>query len=45
MSKLDAESIVEAKLVFKIICGSYGVRLLHYHSDNGLFGAKKFKEA
>ena len=43
--KLDAEDKVEAKLEFEIICDSYGVIVLHYHADNGLFATKTFKES
>jgi hypothetical protein len=43
MTKIDAESTVEAKLAFKRTSSSYGVTISHYHSDNGLFDTKAFK--
>ena len=45
MPKLHAEAIVEAKLEFERICDSYGVKALHYHTYNGLFGTKDLKES
>ena len=45
MTKLDAESTVNAKLAFERVCDSYGVKVQHYHADNGLFDTKKFKTA
>jgi hypothetical protein len=43
MIKMDAESTVEAKLAFKCLSSSHGVSILHYHSDDGLFDTKAFK--
>ena len=45
ISKIDTEATVKVKLVFGIICYSYGVRVLYYHADNGLFDTKRFKES
>ena len=45
MYKLDIESIVEANLVIERIFDLYGIRVLHYHSDNGLFDIKNFMES
>ena len=45
MSKIDAEAMVEANLALKRTFCSYGVKDLHYHAYNGLFGPKEFKEA
>ena len=45
MTKMDAESTIEAKLAFERTLGSHGVKALHYHADNGLFDTKLFKEA
>jgi hypothetical protein len=39
------ETTVEAKLAFKRVAASHGVRIKHYHSDNGLFDTKSFKAA
>ena len=44
MSRIDAESTVEANMEFEIIFDSYGVRVPHYHSDNGMFDTNSFKE-
>jgi hypothetical protein len=45
MTKMDAESTVEAKLAFERTSASYGVTIRHYHSDNGLFDTKAFKNS
>ena len=45
ISKIDVEAIAEANLVFERIFDSYGVRVLLYHEDNGIFDTNKFKEA
>lgn len=44
MTKMDAESTVEAKLEFERHARSFGVTIRHYHADNGLFDTKLFKE-
>src|SRR5210317_1982714 len=45
MTKVDAEHTVEAKRAFEQIAESHGVFVKHYHSDNGLFDTKLFKNA
>jgi hypothetical protein len=45
MTKMDAESTVEAKLAFERTSSSYRVTISHYHSDNGLFDTKAFKNS
>ena len=32
-------------MLFERICDSYGVRVHHYHTDNGMFDTNKFKKA
>jgi hypothetical protein len=41
----NAEETVQAKKSFEILAATYGVRILHYHADNGRFAENKFKEA
>jgi hypothetical protein len=45
MTKLDADSTVEAKLAFERLSASHGVAIKHYHADNGLFDTKTFRAA
>jgi hypothetical protein len=45
MTKLDADSTVEAKLAFERVSASHGVVVKHYHADNGLFDTKTFRAA
>ena len=45
MTKLNAETTVEAKRAFERLAQSHGVTIRHYHSDNGLFDTKLFKES
>jgi hypothetical protein len=45
MTKMDAESTIEANLAFKRVSSSHGVTIRHYHSDNGLFDMKAFKNS
>ena len=42
---MNAESTVKAKLTFEQVCNAHAVRVVHYHSDNGLFDTKAFKES
>ena len=42
MTKMNAETTVEAKNAFERIAKSHGVTIEHYHSDNGLFDTKLF---
>ncbi|CAJ1938910.1 unnamed protein product [Cylindrotheca closterium] len=41
----DANSVLEAKLAFERHANSYGVRIQHYHCDNGVFADNSFKAA
>lgn len=45
MTKLNAETTVEAKNAFERIAKSHGVTVNHYHSDNGLFDTKLFRDS
>ena len=45
MIKLDADSTVEAKQAFERVANEHGVRIKHYHSDNGLFDTNVFRHA
>jgi hypothetical protein len=45
MTKMNAETTVEAKNAFEQIAKSHGVTIEHYHSDNGLFDTKLFRSA
>jgi hypothetical protein len=40
----NAKETIEAKHAFERICLQDGVRVLHYHADNGVFRAKLWKE-
>lgn len=41
----NAEETVQAKRSFEVLSATYGVRVLHYHADNGRFADNKFKQA
>ena len=43
MTETNAETMVKAKLAFERVYNAYGVRVVHYHADNGLFDTKAFK--
>ena len=43
MTEMNAETTVEAKLAFERVWNVHGVRVVHYHADNGLFYTKEFK--
>ena len=43
MTEMNAEATVEDKLAFERVCNAHGVRVTHYHADNGLFDTKAFK--
>jgi len=45
MSKMDAAATVEAKMAFERVAKDHGVRISHYHADNGLYDTKLFKES
>ena len=42
MTEVTGTSTVAAKQAFKRILNEHGVKVLHYHADNGLFGTKVF---
>ena len=41
----SANNTVEAKQCFERFCIERGVRIQHYHADNGIFASKGFREA
>jgi hypothetical protein len=41
----SAEETVEAKDAFERYAASHGVKILHYHADNGRFADNKFRKA
>jgi hypothetical protein len=45
MTVMDANATVDAKLEFERVCSLHGVKILHYHADNGLFDTKAFRSA
>ena len=45
MSKMSSEETVAAKLAFERFAEQHGVRILHYHCDNGRFADNDFKAA
>ena len=45
MSKMSSEETVAAKLAFERFAEQHGVRILHYHCDNGRFADNDFKSA
>ena len=45
MTKLDAESTVQAKEAFEQMAADSGTTVKHYYADNGLFDMKAFKQA
>ena len=42
MTEMNSEATVEAKLAFERVCNAHGVRVTHYHAENGLFDTKAF---
>ena len=44
-TKLDGEQTVEAKQAFERLAASHGVRVRHYHADNGIFADSMFRQA
>lgn len=40
MTQMNAETTVEAKEAFERIAKTNGVKIEHYHSNNGLFDTK-----
>jgi hypothetical protein len=45
MTKLTSKETIEAKQVFKHFAEQHGVRILHYHCDNGQFADEPFKNS
>ena len=45
MTKMNGETTVEAEKTFERITATYNVQVFHYHSDNGLFDTKSFRES
>lgn len=45
MTQMDGASTVEAKHAFERLAQAHGVKVQHYHSDNGLFDTKVFKDS
>jgi transposase InsO family protein len=43
--QLTSEETVNAKKAFKTYAATYGVKILHYHADNGRFADKAFRQA
>lgn len=41
----NADETIEAKLTFETIAANYGIKILHYHADNGRFAENKFRAA
>ena len=42
MRDLTAESTLAAKKEFEHLCAIWGVKVLHYHADNGCFAEPAF---
>ena len=40
----SAEETIQAKEAFECFTASHGMKVLHYHADNGIFADNKFKE-
>ena len=45
MTEMNAEATVEAKRAFERMAATHGVKVQHYHSDNGLFDTKAFRDS
>ena len=45
MTEMNGDTTVEAKQAFERIASKYGVKVRHYHADNGLFDTKTFWSA
>ena len=41
----NAEETVEAKRAFEALSARYGVKVMHYHADNGIFADNKWRRA
>jgi hypothetical protein len=44
-TKLTSDETVKAKTAFEAFAHSHGVRIKHYHADNGRFADKAFRES
>jgi hypothetical protein len=45
MTKLTSEETMEAKQAFEHFAKQHGIRILHYHCDNGRFADNVFKNS
>ena len=45
VGKLDMAATVQAKLAFERVAASHGIKIQHYHCDNGLFDTKVFRSS
>jgi len=45
MTRLTLQETVDVKRAFEHFAEQHGIRILHYHCDNGRFADKKFKSA
>jgi hypothetical protein len=41
----NAEETIMAKKAFESVAANYGIRIWHYHADNGRFAENRFKES
>ena len=41
----SAKETLEGKALFERKCAAFGIRVLHYHADNGIFASVEWKEA
>ena len=42
---MNAEETVEAKKAFELVAESHGIKVQHYHADNGVFADNQFHQA
>jgi Reverse transcriptase (RNA-dependent DNA polymerase)/GAG-pre-integrase domain len=45
MESITAEETIEAKIAFERFAASHGVKIKHYHADNGRFAENAFRKA
>jgi hypothetical protein len=45
MTKLTSEEMMEAKCTFEHFAEQHGIRILHYHCNNGQFADNAFKNS
>ena len=41
----NADETVQAKLTFETLAANFGIKVYHYHADNGRFAENQFREA